>query len=133
MNALGGYEKKLGRYNTLITGVKATMIGGRLYSPVDTGASNYYGDAVVVDSQRNSLHFNPYFRADVKLGMRINGRRLTHEIGIDLVNVFNTKNILNVTYSYGRNLQTAGKDPFYYTYQLGFLPIFYYRLDFGVK
>ena len=132
-NLLAGYEKKLGRYNTLITGLKVTMIGGRLYSPVDTAASNMYGDAIVVDSQRNTLHFNPYFRTDVKLGLRINGRRLTHEIGLDLVNVFNTKNTLDVTYSYGLNQQTAGKDPFYYTYQLGFLPIFYYRLDFGVK
>ncbi len=133
LNLLGGYEVKLGKYNTLITGIKVTMIGGRLYSPVDTAASNAYGDAVVIDSQRNTLHFNPYFRTDVKLGLRINGKRLTHEIGLDLVNVFNTKNTLDVTYSYGLNQQTAGKDPFYYTYQLGFLPIFYYKLDFGFK
>ena len=132
-NLLGGYDIKIGKYNTLITGLKVTMIGGRLYSPVDTAASNAYGDAVVVDSQRNTLHFNPYFRTDVKLGFRINGKRLTHEIGLDLVNVFNTKNTLDVTYSYGLNQQTAGKDPFYYTYQLGFLPIFYYKLDFGLK
>ena len=87
---------------------------------------------VIVDSLRNTLQFKPYFRADLKLGMRINGRKLTHEIGLDLVNVFNTKNILSETYSYGLS-QTGSKDPFYYTYQLGFLPIFYYRVDFGLK
>ena len=133
LNALAGYEKKLGKYNTLTTGLKVTMIGGKLYSPVDTAASNAYGEAIVIDSQRNTFQFNPYFRADVKLGLRINGKRLTHEIGLDLVNVFNTKNTLAATYSYGLNQQTAGREPFYYTYQLGFLPIVYYRLDFGVK
>ncbi len=133
VNVLGGYEVKLGKYNTLITGVKATMIGGKLYSPIDTAASNAYGEAIVVDNQRNTLHFNPYFRTDLKLGLRINGNRLTHEIGLDLVNIFNTKNTLAATYSYGLNQQTAGKEPFYYTYQLGFLPIFYYRIDFGVN
>ena len=132
VNLLGGYEHKLGKNSTLITGAKVTFIGGKLYSPVDTAASNRYGDVVIVDSLRNTLQFKPYFRADLKLGMRINGRKLTHEIGLDLVNVFNTKNILSETYSYGLS-QTGSKDPFYYTYQLGFLPIFYYRVDFGLK
>ena len=132
-NVLGGYEKRLWKNSTLITGIKVTLIGGQLYSPVDTAASNKYGDVVIVDSMRNTLEFKPYFRADLKLGMRINGKKLTHEIGIDLVNVFNNKNILAETYSYGLNQQTMGKDPFYYTYQLGFLPIFYYRIDFGVR
>ena len=132
MNLLGGYETRLGRNNTLITGAKITFIGGRLYSPVDTAKSNALGDLVVVDSLRNTLQLSPYFRADLKLGFRINGKRLTHEIGLDLVNVFNTKNVLSETYSYGLS-QTGNKNPFYYTYQLGFLPIFYYKIDFGLK
>ena len=102
-----------------------------LYSPVDTAASNKLGDVIVVDSQRNTLEFKPYFRTDIKLGYRINSKKVTHEIGLDLVNVFNTQNILSDTYSY--TLAQLGRDPFYYQYQLGFLPIFYYRLDFGIK
>jgi hypothetical protein len=133
VNILGGYEKKLSTNSTLIVGGKVTFIGGKLYSPVDTAASNSYGDAVMVDSQRNTQQFKPYFRADLKLGARFNSRKVTHEIGLDLVNIFNTKNVLSQTYSYGLNQQTGGKDPFYYQYQLGFLPIFYYRLDFGIK
>ena len=131
LNLLGGYEKKIGRYSTLITGIKVTFIGGMLYSPVDTAASNKLGDVIVVDSQRNTLEFKPYFRTDIKLGYRINSKKVTHEIGLDLVNVFNTQNILSDTYSY--TLAQLGRDPFYYQYQLGFLPIFYYRLDFGIK
>jgi hypothetical protein len=85
----------------------------------------------VVDSQRNTLQFANYFRADVKLGVRFNSKKVTHELALDLVNVFNTRNILSATYSYGQG--QLGKEPFYYQYQLGFLPIFYYRLDFGIK
>ncbi|GAA4460124.1 carboxypeptidase-like regulatory domain-containing protein [Nemorincola caseinilytica] len=128
VNLLLGYEKKIGKYSTLTTGAKATTIGGKLYSPVDVAASNALGDIVVVDSQRNSLRFAPYYRVDLKLGIRINAKRLTHEIAVDLVNVANTKNILSLTYSSDLAAQGVAY-PFYTQYQLGFLPIFYYRLD----
>ena len=131
-NLLFGYERKLGTYSTLITGVKVTVLGGKLYSPVDTAKSLAYGDAIIVDNQRNTLKFKDYFRADLKLGARFNSKKVTHELGLDLVNVMNTKNELSKTYSQGLALQTNGAAPFYTTYQLGFLPIFYYRIDFGV-
>ncbi len=131
-NALLGYETKLGKYSTLITGAKITWIGGKLYSPVDTAASKALGDMVVKDNERNTLKFHDYFRTDLKLGVRINSKKVTHEIALDLVNIFNTQNILSLTYS--SDLAAQGNAyPFYTQYQLGFLPVFYYRLDFGGK
>ena len=54
---------------------------------------------------------------------------MTHEIGIDLVNLTSAKNILN--YSYAPNGDgVADQDDIALNYQLGFLPIFYYRIDF---
>jgi hypothetical protein len=129
VNALGGYEYKMTKNTTLLTGAKVTYTGGRLYSPPDVAASNALGDLVVIDSLRNSLRFPDYFRADLKLGVRINARRLTHEIAIDLVNVFGTRNILSQTYS--PDLAAQSIDPFIREYQLGFLPLFYYRVDLG--
>jgi len=131
-NLLGGYEKKLGMYGTLITGIKVTFIGGKLYSPVNVAASNALGDIVVIDSARNTLQFAPYFRTDLKLGVRFNSKKVTHELALDLVNVFNTKNALSETYSSYLAAQ-GNPNPFYIQYQLGFLPIFYYRIDFGIK
>ncbi len=131
-NILGGYEKKLGEYKTLTIGGKMTWIGGKLYSPVDTQASKTLGDIVVIDKERNTLRFAPYFRTDLKIGMRFNSKKVTHEIAIDLVNIFNTKNILSLTYSSDLASQGAAY-PFFTQYQLGFLPIFYYRIDFGTK
>lgn len=129
-NLLTGYEYQLGKNSTLLTGLKITYAGGRRYSPPDVAASNTIGDLVVIDSLRNTEQFKDYFRADVKLGVRINARRLTHEIAIDLVNILNTKNILSLTYNY--DLAAQGQYPFIRQYQLGFLPLFYYRIDFGV-
>jgi hypothetical protein len=131
-NVLGGYEKKLSEYSTLITGIKLTYIGGKLYSPVNTIASDSLGDMVVVDSLRNTQQFPAYFRADLKGGIRINSKKATHEIGLDLVNIFNTRNVLSLTYSTDLAAQGSAY-PFYTQYQLGFLPIFYYRIDFGLS
>jgi hypothetical protein len=131
LNLLAGYEPKLSAGSTLITSVKVTYAGGRLYSVPDVAASNATGDFVAADSLRNSERFPDYFRADLRLGIRINRPRLTHELAIDLVNVFGVKNILNLTYS--ADLAAQGQYPFLKTYQLGFLPLFYYRIDFGFK
>jgi len=130
VNMLTGYEYNLGKNSTLLTGLKITYAGGRLYSPADITASNATGDLVVVDSLRNTLQYKNYFRADVKLGVRINARRLTHEIALDLVNILNTKNVLAMSYNY--DLAAQGQYPFVTQNQLGFLPLFYYRLDFGI-
>lgn len=130
LNFLAGYEHKMGRYGTFIAGAKVTMLGSRLYSPIDANASLAYGDAVVIDSLRNTKEMPAYFRADLKVGAKFNSKRVTHEIALDLVNILNTKNVLGYTYSY--DLAVQGKEPFFTQYQLGFLPIFYYRVDFGV-
>lgn len=128
-NLLAGYEPKIGKNSVLLTGVKITYAGGRLYSPPDVAASNTTGDLVVVEQQRNTLKFPHYFRADVRLGIRINARRFTHEIAADMVNIFGIKNVLSL--SYNADLAAQGAYPFVKNYQLGFLPLFYYRVDFG--
>lgn len=131
MNFLAGYEPKLSANTSLITGAKISFAGGQLYSPPNVAASNALGDFVVLDSLRNSERFANYFRADLKLGIRINRPKVTHEIAMDLVNIFGTKNVLNLTYS--PELATQGQYPFLKSYQLGFLPLFYYKMDFGWK
>ncbi len=131
-NLLAGYEYKTGKNTTLISGLKITYAGGKLYSPPDVAASEALGDFVVIDSLRNTLRFPDYFRADVKLGIRINRPKVTHEIALDLVNVFGIKNLLSLTYNPDLAAQGVAY-PFNKNYQLGFLPLFYYRVDFGIN
>lgn len=130
-NLLGGYEKKLSSKSTVFAGVKLTYAGGLRYSPADVAATNATDNFTVVDSERNAYQFHPYFRLDVKLGIRINAKKLTHEFALDLINVLNTQNILSLDYS-SYLAQQGSSFPFYTEYQLGFLPIFYYKIDFGL-
>lgn len=125
-NFLLGKEFKLGKNkNTVITtAIKSTWAGGKRYTPADTAASVFWGEIVEYDSLRNSQRFDDYYRLDLKLGIKINRKRLTHEIGIDIVNILGIENALGLTYS------GNPQNPIIQENQLGFLPIFYYRIDF---
>ena len=133
MNALMGTEVSISKkHNKLLNlGAKISYGGGRRYSPPDIQASRTQGELVVIDSLRNSLQFKNYFRVDMKVGYKINARKVTHEFGIDLVNTFNTKNIL--AFVYAPDPRNPNDNPLKVENQLGFLPLFYYKLDFTVR
>jgi hypothetical protein len=129
VNVLGAREFKLTEKQTLEAGLKLTMAGKRYYTPVDTARSRIENDEYFVDSLRNTKTFSSsYMRLDLRVVWKLNTKNLTHEIGLDLVNVLNRKNILGLTYS--PNPIHPEADPVVEQYQLGFLPLFYYKLDF---
>ncbi len=127
LNALGGIERNI-HFATLSLGGKITWGAGKRYSPYNLGASSLAGDGIVWDQYRNAYQFKNYFRADLKVGLRFNAKKVSHEVAIDLVNIMNTKNILG--YTYNPDLQRQGLNPVVLKYQLGFLPLFYYKVDF---
>ncbi len=127
-NVLVGKEWGFTENLSLVTGAKVTMAGGRRYGPADIDASNAAREIVYVDNLRNTLQFEDYFRADLKLNLKWNRRKVTHELGVDLVNITGQKNVLSLTYAPDESNDpnaSIRKD-----YQLGFLPIFFYRIDF---
>ncbi len=128
LNAMFGKEFKIKDKNVFGIGTKVTYAGGQLYGPVDTVETLKQSKIVQIDSKRNSLRFDPYFRFDLRIYYKINTKRLTHEIAFDLVNLFNTRNILSLAYSpdpQNANGIIVGRNS-----QLGFLPLFYYKIDF---
>ena len=129
-NMLVGSEYNIGKKKrtTLISGLKITWAGGRRYGPVDIEASKKIQEVIFADATRNSLQFRNYFRTDLKIGFRRNNKRVTHEVALDLVNIFGTKNLLGLTYS--PDPKNPSATPLREEYQLGFLPLFYYRIDF---
>jgi len=129
-NLLAGKEFKIGHTGrkVFILSGKVTYSGGRRYSPADINASAATGSIVPIDSLRNTLRFPNYFRCDLKIGYRVSTKHFTHEVAFDLVNIFNTKNVLAMTYAPDPNNPTG--NPIKPEYQLGFLPLFYYRVDF---
>lgn len=112
--------------SVISVGTKLTSIGGRWYGPVDRSASDAAQEVVYVDSLVNTQQFRPYFRWDLKLGYRWNRPRITHELGLDLINLTGQRNILTLTYAPNH----PSGDPVREEYQLGFLPLFYYKVTF---
>lgn len=129
-NILGGKEFKIGKKHSISVGVKATGAGGKRYGYVDINATEFYQELVYKDSLFNDRKFRDYFRLDLKVNWKMNANKATHEIGVDLVNILNSKNLLSLTYA--PNPLYPNREPIAEKNQLGFLPIFYYRIDFKV-
>lgn len=122
-NALFSKEFTFSKRKSLNIGAKFTATGGRWYGPVDATQSRLAQEIIYADATRNSLQFNPYKRFDLKTEYKINKNRLTHTIAVDIVNVLGSQNQLSLSY--------IPQSPYFkQEYQLGFLPVFFYRIDF---
>jgi hypothetical protein len=130
MNLLGGVEYGIGKSkkNSINISTKFTYGGGKRYSPVDIAASNAVMDVVADNAKVNTLQFNPYNRLDLRIAYKINAKHAAYEIALDLINLMNTKNILALSYS--PDPANINADPLIKNYQLGFLPLFYVKVDF---
>ncbi|MCG8698550.1 MAG: carboxypeptidase-like regulatory domain-containing protein [Bacteroidales bacterium] len=128
LNVLGAKEFKTGKRSSLTIGSKITLAGNKRYGPVDMERTTNEGEIVFLDEARNTLQFKDYFRTDLKLNYRINSPKITHEIGLDIVNVFNTDNISEL--GYGPNPSNPNENLIFNKPQLTLLPLFYYRVDF---
>lgn len=126
-NAVAAKEFKLSERSSLTLGAKVVTVGGRWTGPVDRDSSAKYLEIIYVDSTFNTERFPAYFRADANMTWRLNQNRVTHNLAIDLINIpalFGFQNILTLTYV------PEAPDPVREEYNLGFFPVFYYRIDF---
>ncbi len=130
-NLLAGKDFKLNEKHTISAGLKITYAGGKRYGFVDIDKTKAANELIFKDSAFNERQFREYFRLDVKINWKMNANRVTHEIGLDLVNVLGTQNILSLAYAPNPADPTA--EPIAERYQLGFLPLFYYKIDFRPK
>mgnify|MGYP000950773166 CR=1 FL=1 len=123
-NALAGKEFKVGQGNNVIAAdVKATWAGGRRYTPIDLATSLANGRTVYFEDRAFDAQYPDYFRADVKVMIRVQRKKSTHEFGIDLQNVSGNKNIYNQHFD--ERTQRIVTE-----YQIGFFPIPQYRILF---
>lgn len=129
-NLLGGVEYEVGKSkkNSINVSGKFTYGGGKRYSPVNVALSNAIMDVVADDNLVNTLQFDPYQRVDLRIAYKINTKRATYEIALDLINILNTKNVLAL--SYAPDPANINANPLIKNYQLGFLPLFYVKVDF---
>jgi hypothetical protein len=128
LNMMYSKEWVLKKQHILAMGARVSTAGGRRYGPVDEEASEREKEVIYVDETRNTLQFNPYFRADFRLSYTINKKRTSHEFAFDFLNLTDRKNVLRQTYAPSYEPGKSGE--VVTEYQLGFLPFFYYRIDF---
>lgn len=124
VNVLAGKDILIGRRNNVLSiNWKLTSAGGRYIRPINLSASADAHATVYDDTRAYLQQQNGYFRTDLKIGYKLNRRRMTHELALDLQNFTNNQNIFQQAYNPRINkIGTA--------YQQGFLPIPFYRLTF---
>jgi hypothetical protein len=125
-NTLVGREFVLSSKSTLVFDARVTWAGGNRYTPIDIEASrntNEAFDTEYIYELAWSEQFPNYLKADVKLGFRLDGKKVSQLWEFYVENVTNHKNPLNQTYS-------KSKDAIETIYQLGFFPLFNYRIYF---
>lgn len=123
LNTLIGKEIPLGAKSTLDIDYKMAFAGGKRYTPIDTVRSTMI-NAVYLNNETNSRQFPPYFKADIKVGFKLNGKKISQEWQAYIENFTNHQNVLLQSFSY----TAPGKVST--TYQLGFFPMFLYRINF---
>lgn len=138
-NLLGGKEFKVNERSIIGIGAKVTAAGGKRYGLVDIETTNSMKEIIFQDTDFNDYQFRDYFRADLKISWRKNADRVTHEFGLDLVNILGTQNLLTLAYRPPLTAQDFAAQqngtflPYSEKNQLGFFPIFYYKIDFRAK
>jgi hypothetical protein len=130
-NVLVGKEFSIGKKKnqTLSLGIKATYAGGKRYSFVDTVATNAQKEIIFLDEGYNTLKFRDYFRFDAKVNYVFNAKKVTHEFGLDIINMTGYDNYGGLTYT--PNPDNPAQ-PYQFRKQLGLLPIFYYKIEFKI-
>lgn len=123
-NALAGKEWKFkdGK-NILALSLKVTNAGGKRYVPVDQAKSAQNRQTEYDEANAYKDRFEDYFRTDIRISYKKNGKRITQEWALDVQNVFNTQNVLTQQY----NPRTGKMEK---EYQIGIFPVPLYRIYF---
>lgn len=126
LNALAGKEIVLKENSILVFDGRVTWAGGKRYIPIDVEASENSSGPFSTEyfyDRAYSGQFPNYFKADVKIGFRKDGKKVSQLWEFYIENITNHKNPLNQSYS-------REKEQIETVYQLGFFPLFNYRIYF---
>jgi hypothetical protein len=120
-----GKEFKIGakKRNAFTIDARVVHRGGTPYTPILLEESQAQGTAVYDETVTNSERLAPYTRVDVKIGARLNGKKVSHHFFVDLVNVANLYNARNIYYDTSQEAILTGQ-------QFGFIPNVFYRIQF---
>ncbi len=122
-NVLAGREWTIFKNNKILLDFKTTYAGGRRFTPIDLTASQNAGIPIFLADQTFALRHKNYFRTDIKISYRLNRPKISHEVFVNVDNVFNISNVFAEYYSpLAQNVVTIN--------QLGRFPTFQYTITF---
>jgi hypothetical protein len=125
VNFTGGKEFKLTTNGRKLVGVNAKVqySGGTCESPVDFAKSKAQEETVYVPRKFFSDKGPDYFRADLGLYYKVNNKKATHSIQLDVINATSHTNYYSPYYNVDDNEIKREK-------MLGIIPNLSYRIDF---
>ncbi len=125
LNVVGGKEFNFGKKGKNIFGANGKFLysGGQRESPIDLAASQAAGKTIYVHNEYFTTQAKPYFRIDAGLYYKVNNKRATHTIELDVQDV---TNYTNYWYSYYDNRDGRIK----HVNESGIIPVISYRIDF---
>jgi len=103
--------------------IRSVYAGGMRDIPIDLEQSRERGYTVLVWDRAFEHQLENYFRLDFRIGLVLQQRRVTHEIGFEITNLTNHEN------EYAR-FYNSGFDEIISEYQQGFFPMGLYRISF---
>jgi len=118
INLLAGAEFNLDskKRKVLTINGKYTMAGGKRYIPIDLNESIANNETTYDYSHAYENKYSDYSRFDIKIGFKLNGKKVTQEWALDIQNLFDNKNVFQQVYNpTTQSIQTE--------YQLGFFPM----------
>ncbi len=125
LNLVGGKEFKVTRKGRSLIGLNGKVLysGGQRESPIDISASRSSGRTIYVAGQYFTNQDPYYFRIDGSIYFKVNNKKATHSLQLDVQNVTNR---LNYYYQYFDSRDGRVKD----VKQVGILPVISYRVEF---
>jgi hypothetical protein len=123
LNLLAGYEKKLSDKLMITFDAKTVYAGGRRAVPIDEAQSQIDQEEVYDWHHAYEEKYSDYFRIDLRIGLKVNGKKFNQEWGVDLQNITNHLNV----FSQGYDVKTGETT---IVPQQGFMPMVLYRINF---
>lgn len=124
-NLLAGKEWVTGKRKNNLFGLNAKMIyaGGRRYSPILVDESFRLDEEIIDQNKVNTLTADPYIRIDFSSSYRINSKKVSHLILLDIQNLLNRENTVGMHYNASKRIIEPQKWG-------GIIPTINYRLEF---
>jgi len=123
-NEIEIFTKENAKYRKWLTfDGKVTVAGGQRYTPIDIEQSRIENSTTYFEDLAFSEKFKDYFRADIRIAVKLEGKKTSQEWAFDIQNVSNSQNPMYNEYD-------ADSDAIKTVYQLGLFPMMQYRITF---